>query len=511
MFYNEKIVLAYPTKDILNDAVSRSYNHDNEAYSPIRGEIYEQLQGYKDKVGFDSVDVLRYPNSINHLDIRADKLIDKIDAKDNLGIGIDEVMHLDEKVIELILEYNANCLYGYFYHDIAGVRSKREQGEDGLETYITFKDNSDSDIKKSASDLLEEDRDTEIEEVEKRRLIEKLCYYIKLIDQCSIFKELNIMQIIFLTAKYGDNQKIICSQGIEKIDRDGRVVSVYAESFNSNQKWIEFWTWYTQPKEKWDQWNKIIHRFLDIVDKLKIDLKNPNDSYKRYTTDFANSVVCTYIASNEEVTDLFGFPIDPNVSTLLEPEELFKMKSKLTGFDRDWLENNTDSKFINAYRIKIEKARELESDEWKQYQASKTKKKKKKNEPEFEEINFAIEHSPDYDVFISLYINQLRIVAHDTSIQPPTEYDSYGLIMINDKVTTELRPVKITNKLLSMVLGFRYNLPEFIYITRSGLAISASGSDLTTFRCCRLSDVVRACTSGGTNHEFPTMQAISCL
>ena len=319
------------------------------------------------------------------------------------------------------------------------------------------------------------------------------------------------MQIIFLTAKYGDNQKIICSQGIEKIDRDGRVVSVYAESFNSNQKWIEFWSWYTQPKEKWDQWNKIIHRFLDIVDKLKIDLKNPNDSYKRYTTDFANSVVCTYIASNEEVTDLFGFPIDPNVSTLLEPEELFKMKSKLTGFDRDWMENNTDSKFINAYRIKIEKARELESDEWKQYQVTKAKKKKKKNEPEVEEINFAVEHSQDYDIFINLYINQLRIITNNPDIQPPTEYDSYGLIMINDKVTTELRPVKITNKLLSMALGFRYNLPEFIYITRSGLAISASGSDLTTFRCCKLSDVVKACTSGGVNYEFPSMQAISCL
>lgn len=494
MFYFDETKTKYPRKGILEDAIARN-TIDENSYSPIIDEVWQALYKYKDEEAFSLFPIKGFPNTAcGYKDFSLSKLEEKyqrsISSENDEPTRI-EMINLDhDDVINSIVKYAENIIYGWFFRNNDGALGKRSLYK--TETYVRMKDNSDSDILASASDYIEEDIEDALDDKEKIHLVSRLTYYLKLIQECSIAKGVSIMQIMIAEAKYGLNASLIVKEGIAKIGLDGNVIDVYGPNHNTSKSWNDFWRWYTGTED--DMWKRIVNEFKNLCKQLSIDLRNEN--YKDFTPKLVNNLLSIYLASNEEYIDNIGRR-DQTVFSMLDPERLLSVRSNVPGFNQDWMYTTNEFKFLQAYISKVERVQlRFEIEEWK-WEKGK------------EDVEFAVFLRNAEDIVEEFFTIFIGIMGINTSISEFMEnyyYNDYNILCA--KGNGEELPVSISKATMCNHLGFR-DAPEKICFTLNGLAISKVSGQDDSFRYCEVSELIDLMRTG-VNYAYPNGQ-IECI
>ncbi|HBF5809656.1 TPA: hypothetical protein KOR75_001237 [Clostridioides difficile] len=494
MFYFDETKAKYPRKGILEDAVKRN-SIDENSYSPIIDEIWNELHKYEDHEAFYLFPYDGFPYACTeHKDFSLQKLEEVYQrsvSSENDEPTRYEMINLDhQSVIDSIVRYAANIIYGWFYIDNKGARAKGNVYK--TESYVRMKDNSDSDIMVSASDYMEDIDEDTIEDKDKIYHVSRLTYYLKLIQECSIAKGVSIMQLMIAEARCGLNASLIVKEGIAKIGIDGNIIDIYGPNHNTSKAWNDVWRWYTSPER--DMWGRIVDEFKNICKQLKIDLRAEN--YKDFTPKVVNNLLSVYLASNEEYIDTIG-RCDKTVFGMLDPERLLNVRSNIPGFNQDWMYQTNEFKFIQAYIAKIERVQlRAEIEEWKWDRGH-------------EDLEFTIflqNKESVVEEFFSIFISVLNMNTTIKEFMSNYYYNDYNILCA--KSDGDELPVSISRATLCNYLGFR-DAPEKICFTINGLAISKVSGQDDAFRYCEVSKLIDLMRTG-VNYAYPSGQ-IECI
>lgn len=494
MFYFEETKTKYPRKGILEDAITRN-TIDENSYSPIIDEVWKALYKYQDEEAFSLFPIQGFPmTACGYKDFSLAKLEEKynrsISSENDEPTRIEMISLDHDDVIDSIVKYAENIIYGWFFRNNDGALSKKSQYK--TETYVRMKDNSDSDIMASASDYIEENIEDALDDKDKIYLVSRLTYYLKLIQECSIAKGVSAMQVIIAEAKFGLNASLIVQEGIAKVGLNGGIVDIYGPNHNTSKGWNDFWRWYTNSER--DMWNRIVDEFKLICKQLNIELRNEN--YKDFTPQVVNNLLSVYLASNEEYIDNIGRR-DQTVFGMLDPERLLSVRSNIPGFNQDWMYKTNEFKFLQAYISKVEQVQlRAEIEEWK-WEKGK------------EDIEFAVflrNQESVVEEFFSIFIMIMGIDLPIKEFMDNYYYNDYNILCA--KNDGEETPVNISKATMCNKLGFR-DAPEKICFTLNGLAISKVSGQDDAFRYCEVSELINLMRTG-VNYGYPNGQ-IECI
>lgn len=491
MFYFDESKITYPRKGILEDAIKRN-TIDEDSYSPVIDEVYNALMRYKDYDAFSQFPIDKFPRSAsNYKDYSLSKMMERNErsmSEMNDEPTRAEIISLDNNVIKSIVDYASNILYGWFHKNKDGAISKKNDYK--LEAYVAMKDNSDSDVMMSPSDLIEDDREEELEYKDKIYLVGRLTYYLRLMQECSIAKSMNMLQIVFAEARHGPNASTIVMEGIAKIGSMGEVLDIYGTSHNTSKTWNEMWKWYMS-KER-DMWGKIVDEFKSICAELKIDLKN--EKYTDFPPSVVNKLLSIYLASNEEWLDTVG-RCDMTVYGMLDPSRLLQVRSSVPGFKQDWIFTASEFKFIQTYIAKFELIQlDVERLEYKWVNGV--------DDSEFAYSIFTENHEEDVRELMNILKYALNIQKSIDEFMRPFYYNDYNVLCDNSGL--EEIPVSISRSTMCNVLGFR-DAPDKVCFTISGLAISEVNGSNNQFRYSSVKELI-SLIKGGVNNAYPSGQ-----
>lgn len=347
--------LSYPSNTIINDAANRS-EYSKDAYSPIGSEIWDIIESYRMSSNSSRSAVYDYikdrshiMQSISYRDVDYGKI--KGSLTGNIG---DDGSFVTEEEIKRFENGTIKHIISYFKDAINVWRFNRnsDKGVSNVNTYgsLQFHDNADSDMFILPDELEVDDEFLEVEEetilVE---TVQKLIYYLKLLQEISSIKGYSVLQTLILIKKYGGNKSLIAEEGLYKININGEVVGRYAASANTSKgfiDWINLCNGNPQTEED-KRWVNIINQFKSICDSLNIDLGKEDPS--NYSAAYINSQLSTYLASNEEYIDTVG-RVDKTVWSMLEPDKLFATKNAVMGYDDSFANNTGFDKVLFRYQ-----------------------------------------------------------------------------------------------------------------------------------------------------------------
>lgn len=332
MIYLDK-ELVYPSNTVINDAACRS-SYTADAYSPITNEIYDVLEEFRKRRSdaFDFIkDETRIMETLNFKDVEYDKMKNKqyIIEDDGSYISDHEIKMFEGDMITDIVKYFINAWNTWQY------RQEMNKQDSGNVTYgaVRLHDNSESDMLVLLDDLeVNDEFEEEYNENEIIENVQKLVYYLKLLQEISSIKGYSAIQTIILIDRFGGNRSLIANSGLYRVDSRGRIIGTYSSSCNTSASFIEWMNICsgnpTTPEAA--RWYNIICKFKDICNRLNINLANEEPS--NYLPDYVNKQVVTYLVSNEEYIDTVG-RIDKNVLALLEPDKLFTVRNASMCYD----------------------------------------------------------------------------------------------------------------------------------------------------------------------------------
>lgn len=103
---------------------------------------------------------------------------------------------------------------------------------------------------------------------------------------------------------------------------------------------------------KEDMYYKVYMELLRVLKILEIDITKEDAT--EYTGEYIKKIVCTYIASNEEYIETYGY-VDKNILNLLSPDRLHDVAKEMVNKESMFIEEETPNSLIKTIAVNIER------------------------------------------------------------------------------------------------------------------------------------------------------------
>lgn len=334
MFYLEDKLYTYPSKSVLEDIITREGPADENSFSPFVGcrhLVREQFLG-KWEGRFNLSDFLLYwsgqdfePKKVNKETEDTDD--DEIgDSAEKVNAGFTTLESVDEQ--DYAEQFATRCIIGYKKNADSPLRRNE------IKDVEYFRDEESEEMISPAELYVKQetvDIDTHLE------IQRKFPYLLKVLHNGSIFYGIHLlsfMRAYEIVRKMNRWQpQDFGQQGVYKMNRDGHIgrVFVHAED-NKVPDYYPFGRRWAAGEFPTDMYYKAAQESLSICSMLNIDITREN--VLDYDKEYIDSIVCTYVANNEEYVESYGY-VDPAILSALSPDNIFRNRNVLKGNDTE--------------------------------------------------------------------------------------------------------------------------------------------------------------------------------
>lgn len=329
MFFVRDKILRYPNCSIIEDMLTRDGQPDEYAFTPYEGCNHLMREQFSNKLS----DVIVTPRMVvaNQNDFSAEKIKPNDDGL-NRDVHCSEVTayytRLEDITRDWIVKYVKEVIIGYKRHK-NGIKQERYELATSYKIYDEEDDNY-----IDVHDLIEKEREFTAEEVVEA--MDKLPYLLKQLHEGSIRYRGSLLSFIIAYEKFcrsgegGVSNEMrprhAIAQGVWKMDKYGNLTDKFDEAANTCEPFRSLFAWICGA-DKNDMYYKAYMELMKVLTVLQVDItkEDPRD----YNGAFIRKVVCTYIASNEEYIETYGF-IDRKILDLLGPDKLFTVAKDIT-------------------------------------------------------------------------------------------------------------------------------------------------------------------------------------
>lgn len=325
MFYIKDKRLKYPSKTIVEDVLSRTGVSTVDAFTPYSGmgDLLIKRIGDVRKIDFiNPADVLDDMSEFNP--------IKKKTAMENNG----EFLEGDYAILEVdipekdVRSYVDNCVYHYTKHSRSALNKSFAENQP---TRSLFIDNNGKSVFYEESDVIERDsRDITTDDI--ISATEKLPYILKSLHEGSKKYRGSLLSFIIAVEKFKKEMpgEIMASRhlinyGVYMVSTSGDIVGRFSHDDNKKGTYIFLKEW-AMGFHSDDVYYKLYIELIDICYILGVDLTQENAI--DYQSDFMNKMMVTYLASNREYTETYGF-MDKHILNILSPDALFSINKGL--------------------------------------------------------------------------------------------------------------------------------------------------------------------------------------
>ena len=347
MFYLEDKEYIYPSRSVVGDVITREGPADENSFTPydgysrVIGEQFGRKEGY-----FNINDFLVYVSSQDFDPTRVKKEVKELEDGDIGGVsdkelaGFTTLESVDDD--EYVRKHIRNLIVGYKKNRYSPYRTEE------LKDVEFFKDEETGDMISPAELVTRKDNvdlDYNIE------IQKKFPYLLKLLHNGSVYYGIHLLSFmrayeIIKDTKWGPAD--FGAQGVYKMERNGRIGRkfIHAED-NKVPDYYPFGRKWASGGFPDDMYYKAAQEFLAMCSFLNIDIRNENTL--DYDKDYIDSIICTYVASNEEYVEGFGY-VDSAIVSALSPENIFKSRNLLkkeTPIESTKKSMNTMAELIN--------------------------------------------------------------------------------------------------------------------------------------------------------------------
>lgn len=331
MLRQTKCYRTYPSKTVLEDLITREGPATYDSFSPFMGEADEikrqfngSLQSKYKQADFISYTLYVYKD-LNPSMIRDTK---KYDMLQEVESTVGTFVTLEDLVVngvenEKVREYIIQMIVGY-------KKNNKSPVIDNSEIYTRTIHNYDGDGEAEEEKLLQVRQDEAISNDDFEEIIRELPYIIKSIWSYSKSYKANLFSFIFAYMDIISKTKRRSYVNITDfmsyptflIKSDGTFVRQFVHA-NDNKYVIypNVTKIFIYPDEHKAEFG-LCQKFMDALVTLGIDYRD-EDPYS-YDNDFVNSIVCSYLPSNEEYFKEYK-DIDIEVMVALKPENVFSV------------------------------------------------------------------------------------------------------------------------------------------------------------------------------------------
>lgn len=342
MFYLKDKLYTYPSRSIVEDVITREGPADENSFTPYLGcrHVIQQQFGRKEG-NFNLKEFLLYVSSQDFDPTRVKKNVDELE-EDEIGGSLDkelagfttlesveDSMFVEQHIINLIIGYKKNKDSPYRRDEIKDVEYYRDEESGEMISPAELV------VKKENVDL---DHHIEIQK--------KFPYLLKVLHNGSIYYGIHLLSFMRAYECVKDTKWTPAdfgAQGVYKMERSGVIGRkfIHAED-NKVPDYYPFGRKWAAGEYSNDMYYKAGQEFLSICSFLGIDLRteNPLD----YDKEYIDSIICTYIANNEEYVENYGY-VDPAIISALSPQNIFRSRKVM---DRESTDTDKTNKSMNT-------------------------------------------------------------------------------------------------------------------------------------------------------------------
>lgn len=329
MFYSNDKIIEYPNKSVLQDVLSRDGLPTEYSFTPFSGckHIIQEQLGIKSNE-IDLKELLR-----GSKDFAMDKAKANDDKDREFGTSqvVDYYTKLEDVDQHFIDKYAQEVVVGYKINR-KGLRKYEEEMR-----VLPMLYDAESEAYVSISDLEERKMDFSTEEILEAK--NKLPYLLRQLHYGSIMYKGSLLSFIIAAEKcFKQNEnnpgyqlvpRDIVGKCVYRMDRDGNITTKFDISQNTGEILRTLIAW-TCGKIENDVYYKAYTELLRVLTILDLDITN--EDARKYDHEFIRSMVCTYLATNEEYLESYGFA-DRKILSMLSPENLFRVAARVSDSD----------------------------------------------------------------------------------------------------------------------------------------------------------------------------------
>lgn len=363
MFFVRDKILEYPNCSIVEDMLSREGLPDEYSFTPYEGCGHMMKEQFSGKQG----DVIVTPKMVanSHGDFSAEKIRPNDDGI-NRDVHCSEVTayytKLEDITRDWVVKYVKEVIIGY-KRNKGGLKQERYE----LATSYKMYDDEDE-VYVDVHDLIEKEREFTTEEI--IEAMDKLPYLLKQLHEGSLRYRGSLLSFIIAYEKFcksGEGSKDgvmrprhAIASGVWKMDKYGNLTEKFDEAANTCEPFRSLFAWICGA-DKNDIYYKAYIELMKVLTVLQVDItkEDPRD----YNGAFIRKAVCTYIASNEEYMETYGF-VDRKILDLLGADKLFTVAKDISKDGAD-VSKITLNMLADNIATNSESFKYLKADEWK--------------------------------------------------------------------------------------------------------------------------------------------------
>ena len=333
MFYIEDKIVTYPCKTILEDVLSRDGIADADSFSPFRGmyRLLEDKLGARGNVAYTIREII----SSGRKDFSAEKARPNDDGI-NREDSADEVMHYYKRLEDIdddfVEKYVSQVLTGFLWDNDGAKRINKS-----LQTFDLWED---EDSLVSPTDVIYDEEDFTLDDIEEAK--HKLPYLLKLLFDGSIKYKGSLLSFIIAVNRFykntdganGIQPRNICNEGVYKVDSKGNITTKFTTADNTGTIFRTLFSWAIGEIE--DRYYRAAKSLLRVCTILDLDITS--EDARVYDSEVIESAVCTYILSNEEYLEGYGFA-DKRILKALDAEGI---NNAIKNMDADFSNYNNE-------------------------------------------------------------------------------------------------------------------------------------------------------------------------
>ena len=323
MFYVKDKIIEYPHKSILEDVMSRDGEPTEECFTPYYGcahIVREQMLLNRNE--FELSDIIRSavsdynPHKQRPTEDGVHRLVSANEVKDYYT-------NLEDISQEWIEKYVAWVVIGFKVNK-DGMKEKLNDRKPTMYFY-----DEEEGVSIAESDIIEKDIPFTTQEVLEAKT--KLPYLLKQLHIGSIEYRASLLSFIIAAEKcfrendYSTNYYLVprdlIAKGVYKMNGNGDIDGKFVISDNSGERLRSSIAWVCG-KHSNSLYYKAYRELLKVLSILEIDITKENAL--EYDRRYIDKIVCTYLASNEEYIETYGFA-DKKILDMLEPNQLFSV------------------------------------------------------------------------------------------------------------------------------------------------------------------------------------------
>jgi len=327
MFYNADKIVPYPCRTIMEDVFMRQPG-DYKGSTTLKDGCADLLsEQFKNTSNIYTLsEILEGSADFNASKARPND--DDIDGDSSASDRLDYYDRLEDIDDKWIRQYATQVIIGFKTNN----NGKRKVDYESKELEA-FYDEEGRII--SYSDLEEMEMDFTAEEIREAKV--KLPYNLKVLQEGSEQYRAHLLSFIIAMERhakvYGDTYmtpRHFVEQGVYKVSPAGHITGEFSIQDNTSTYSTE---WGFRPTVEWacgkrlDRFYEAYKDLLRVTDILGVDLAMEDPL--EYDKDYVDKAVCTYLATNEEYIEAFGYG-DPRIIELLKTENLFDVISEVS-------------------------------------------------------------------------------------------------------------------------------------------------------------------------------------